>query len=161
MEPDQFREWRKSLNLTQGEAAGKLGLGKRTVAAYETTGGIPKHVALACTALTLFSRQDPIREEEKKEQPIDMTAFVKEQHPHLGVGDTALLLDAEMKRGRTYSEVNFRLEFGSEVEEWVSAHTPSAKLSLQRVRIPTGEREVPVVTFSKVVEAVYFKMRWA
>lgn len=59
MRPAAFKAWRKSLGLSQKEAADALGLKNRIVQYYEKgeRNGekvkIPKHVRLACYALTL------------------------------------------------------------------------------------------------------------
>jgi DNA-binding transcriptional regulator YiaG len=65
MTPEDFKLWRRRMELTQAEAARALGLGKSTVELYEAgqrrdTGArveIPRAVALACAAL--FHRIGP------------------------------------------------------------------------------------------------------
>ncbi len=58
MSPSSFKRWRKSLKLSQKEAANALGLKRRAVQYYEKgerngeTLKIPKAVRLACFALT-------------------------------------------------------------------------------------------------------------
>lgn len=58
MKPEDFKRWRKSLNLSQKQAAEALGLKRRVVQYYEKgerDGGkvvIPKTVRLACFALS-------------------------------------------------------------------------------------------------------------
>jgi len=57
MKPGDFKRWRKSLNLSQKQAAEALGLKRRVVQYYEKgerDGGrveIPKTVRLACYAI--------------------------------------------------------------------------------------------------------------
>ncbi|MEO0329814.1 MAG: helix-turn-helix transcriptional regulator [Pseudomonadota bacterium] len=57
MAPKQFRKWRKSLDLSQKEAAQKLGLNKRMIQYYEKgerdgkAVTIPKYIRLACYAI--------------------------------------------------------------------------------------------------------------
>lgn len=59
MKPDEFKAWRKSLGLSQKRAAEALGLKNRIVQYYEKGERdgekvkIPKHVRLACCALSL------------------------------------------------------------------------------------------------------------
>lgn len=59
MKPEEFRAWRKSLGLSQKKAAEALGLKNRIVQYYEKGERdgekvkIPKHVRLACCALSL------------------------------------------------------------------------------------------------------------
>lgn len=59
MTPGEFKVWRKSLGLSQREAAEALGLKNRIVQYYEKGERdgdkvkIPKHVRLACYALSL------------------------------------------------------------------------------------------------------------
>ena len=59
MTPGEFKVWRKSLGLSQKEAADALGLKNRIVQYYEKGERdgdkvkIPKHVRLACYALSL------------------------------------------------------------------------------------------------------------
>ncbi|WP_082536950.1 MULTISPECIES: helix-turn-helix domain-containing protein [unclassified Aureimonas] len=59
MEPDEFRQWRKSLGWKQKDAAEKLGLKKRVIQYYEKGDrdgkavAIPTSVELACLALAL------------------------------------------------------------------------------------------------------------
>lgn len=58
MEPEDFRRWRKSLGLSQKDAAHALGLKRRVVQYYEKGERdgkdleIPRYVRLACAALT-------------------------------------------------------------------------------------------------------------
>ena len=52
MTKKEFREWRRELDLTQLEAAARLGIARRTVQDYE--GGksaVPRYIELACEAL--------------------------------------------------------------------------------------------------------------
>ncbi|MFL5334090.1 MAG: helix-turn-helix domain-containing protein [Geminicoccaceae bacterium] len=59
MTPSDFKAWRKSLGLSQKKAADALGLKNRIVQYYEKGERdgdkvkIPKHVRLACYALSL------------------------------------------------------------------------------------------------------------
>jgi transcriptional regulator with XRE-family HTH domain len=59
MTPDAFKAWRKSLGLSQKKAADALGLKNRIVQYYEKGERdgdkvkIPKHVRLACYALSI------------------------------------------------------------------------------------------------------------
>jgi transcriptional regulator with XRE-family HTH domain len=59
MTPNHFKAWRKSLGLSQKKAADALGLKNRIVQYYEKGERdgekvkIPKHVRLACYALSL------------------------------------------------------------------------------------------------------------
>ena len=59
MTPHEFKAWRKGLGLSQKKAAEALGLKNRIVQYYEKGERdgekvkIPKHVRLACYALTL------------------------------------------------------------------------------------------------------------
>jgi DNA-binding XRE family transcriptional regulator len=65
MEPEQFREWRARMRLSQAAAAEALGLGRTTVQAYEhgrrrdaiAFAGIPLVVELACEALERRERK--------------------------------------------------------------------------------------------------------
>ncbi len=75
MDAADFKRWRKSLKLSQKEAAEALGLKRRVVQYYEKGNRdgkevvIPKTVRLACYALTLeipdYHGPEP-REKEKK-----------------------------------------------------------------------------------------------
>ena len=57
MKPGDFKRWRRSLKLSQKEAAEALGLKRRVVQYYEKgerdgeTVKIPKYIRLACSAL--------------------------------------------------------------------------------------------------------------
>lgn len=57
MKPSDFKRWRKSLRLSQKEAAEALGLKRRVVQYYEKgerdgeTVKVPKYIRLACSAL--------------------------------------------------------------------------------------------------------------
>lgn len=52
MTRDEFREWRQRLDLSQVDAALKLGMGRRQVQKYEAgEAPIPHVVELACEAL--------------------------------------------------------------------------------------------------------------
>ena len=59
MKPSQFKAWRKSLKMTQKEAASALGLKSRIIQYYEKGErngekfAIPKAITLACYTLTL------------------------------------------------------------------------------------------------------------
>lgn len=60
MTPEQFKAWRKRLDLTQQGAADAIGISRRMVQAYEADKQpIPKPVALACTALALGLKDYP------------------------------------------------------------------------------------------------------
>lgn len=58
MEPNDFKKWRKSLNLSQKDAAHLLGLKRRMIQYYEKGERdgdkvtIPRSVRLACYALS-------------------------------------------------------------------------------------------------------------
>src|SRR3954452_12137548 len=134
MLPEQFYEWRTSLGFTQADAAGHLGVSKRSVFNYESTGPIPQTVALACMAIS--SRMQTRDFFEK---------LVKEQHPKLG--EFVLALPFVVERERTYEEV-FEIGFTAEVREWVRENTPNAHFSMRTVITPDQQRrEVAVVTF--------------
>lgn len=72
MKPQDFRDWRKLMKLSQDGAASELGLNRSTVQIYERGArpdgrpfaGIPRHVALACRAL--FHRLAPWGDENKE-----------------------------------------------------------------------------------------------
>jgi len=57
MEPSDFKKWRKSLKLSQRDAAGALGLKRRMIQYYEKGEregekvSIPRSVRLACYAI--------------------------------------------------------------------------------------------------------------
>lgn len=59
MKPSEFKAWRKSLKLTQKDAAEQLGLKSRMIQYYEKgvrsgeTCEIPKAIELACYAIGL------------------------------------------------------------------------------------------------------------
>lgn len=54
MTPTSFLAWRKRLGLTKIEAARRLGVGRNTVAAYETgRATIPVHIAVLCHAIAI------------------------------------------------------------------------------------------------------------
>jgi hypothetical protein len=67
MDPEQFREWRTAMTMTQQQAAEALGLSKSTIENYESGKRrdndqpveIPKVVALACAALQRDVGGDP------------------------------------------------------------------------------------------------------
>jgi transcriptional regulator with XRE-family HTH domain len=75
MEPGDFKKWRKSLKLSQKEAAHALGLKRRMIQYYESGERdgdkveIPLSVRLACFALTqgVFDYNGPNRKTQKKE----------------------------------------------------------------------------------------------
>ena len=75
MEPVDFRKWRKSLHLSQKEAAHALGLKRRMIQYYESGQrdgekvAIPKSVRLACYALSegVADYHGPTRRIEKLE----------------------------------------------------------------------------------------------
>lgn len=53
MTKDEFRQWRKSLGLTQEQGASVLGMARRQIQKYEVGDAeIPLVVALACAALS-------------------------------------------------------------------------------------------------------------
>ena len=57
MTPKQFKKWRKGLDLSQKEAASRLGLNKRMIQYYEKGERdgkkveVPKYIRLACYSL--------------------------------------------------------------------------------------------------------------
>lgn len=76
MKPSQVRAWRKSLKMTQQEAASALGLKLRIIQCYEKGErngekfAIAKAITLACYALTLgvdsYSGPEPDRKNRKE-----------------------------------------------------------------------------------------------
>jgi len=79
MTPADFKRWRKSLNLSQKEAASALGLKRRVVQYYEKGERdgkkvqIPRTVRLACYALTAgaFDYAGPVSEDQPdKAKPV-------------------------------------------------------------------------------------------
>jgi transcriptional regulator with XRE-family HTH domain len=61
MTADEFTAWRKHLGLSGRKAAAALGVSKNTITAYERgKWGIPKTVALACSAVANQLRPWPI-----------------------------------------------------------------------------------------------------
>jgi hypothetical protein len=95
----------------------------------------------------------------RKQQSLNFTALLKEQHPELWVGQTAIALPFKVQRDRTFDGVE--LTFSAEAREWMEVHTPSAKLSLQPIHTPTESWEVAVVTFTSVPHATRFKSKWS
>ena len=67
MTPEDFRQWRSAMGMTQQQAAGMLGLSKSTIELYESGKRrdndqpveIPRVVALACAALRREVGDDP------------------------------------------------------------------------------------------------------
>jgi len=67
MTPEEFRQWRSAMGMTQQQAAGMLGLSKSTIELYESGKRrdndqpveIPRVVALACAALRREVGDDP------------------------------------------------------------------------------------------------------
>jgi transcriptional regulator with XRE-family HTH domain len=145
--PEQFRKWRELHGFTQGEAAERLGVSRRSVVVYESTGPIPKYVALACEALT-----------DETQAAGYFERLVKEQHPRLG--EHILVMPFLVRRTSTYEEL-IEIGFMPEVKDWVQDNTPSARFSLQTIITPEMRRlEIAVVSFENAKEAVYFKLRW-
>lgn len=77
MEPTDFRKWRKSLNLSQKDAAQILGLKRRMIQYYEKGERdgekvkIPRSVRLACYAIStgVADYHGPHRKPEMLEKP--------------------------------------------------------------------------------------------
>jgi transcriptional regulator with XRE-family HTH domain len=79
MKPSEFKHWRKSLSLSQKEAAHALGLKRRMVQYYEKGERdgemveVPKAVRLACFALTVgiadYHGPDGVERAKKAEAP--------------------------------------------------------------------------------------------
>jgi transcriptional regulator with XRE-family HTH domain len=174
MTPEEFRKWRKSLGFTQAEAAKALGVGKRTVTAYESDGPVPTQITLACKALALqdaFQKLSHARRAAEilaaGEKSFELEMLVKEQHPELKIGDTALMLPFEIKRGKTYTSL-FEpspdlLEqcLSNEARDWLSEQANPVIFSLKRIETPSGDREIGVAIFASLVDAVHFKFRWS
>jgi transcriptional regulator with XRE-family HTH domain len=65
MTPSEFKSWRKSLKLTQKEAAHKLGLKPRIIQYYEkgerngSSFAVPRSVELACFPISLGIERFP------------------------------------------------------------------------------------------------------
>lgn len=54
MTPDDLIAWRKTLGLSQADAALKLGAGRRSIQQWESGQyDIPRYIALACSAIAL------------------------------------------------------------------------------------------------------------
>ena len=66
MKPEEFKKWRKSLELSQKNAAEMLGLKIRIIQYYEKgkkgkkTINIPKYIQLACLALEIQNKINKI-----------------------------------------------------------------------------------------------------
>ena len=66
MKPEEFKKWRKSLGLSQKNAAEMLGLKIRIIQYYEKgkkgkkTINIPKYIQLACLALEIQNKINKI-----------------------------------------------------------------------------------------------------
>ena len=66
MKPEEFKKWRKSLGLSQKNAAETLGLKIRIIQYYEKgkkgkkTINIPKYIQLACLALEIQNKINKI-----------------------------------------------------------------------------------------------------
>jgi len=66
MKPEEFKKWRKSLGLSQKNAAEMLGLKIRIIQYYEKgkkgkkTINIPKYIQLACAALEIQNKINKI-----------------------------------------------------------------------------------------------------
>lgn len=79
MKPGDFKRWRKSLKLSQKEAAEVLGLKRRVVQYYEKgerdgeTVTIPKYIRLACSAVAsgIHDYQGPTKEKPAKPEVAD------------------------------------------------------------------------------------------
>ena len=71
MKPSEFKNWRKSLKLTQKQAAHKLGLKPRIIQYYEKGERdgepfvVPRAVELACYAISVGMERYPGPEEKK------------------------------------------------------------------------------------------------
>lgn len=82
MEPGDFRKWRKSLKLSQKEAAHALGLKRRMIQYYESGERdgekveIPKSVRLACYALLegVLDYHGPGRKYPRREEEAEKVA---------------------------------------------------------------------------------------
>ena len=91
MEPADFKKWRKSLKLSQKEAAQALGLKRRMIQYYEKGErdgdkvDIPRSVRLACFALTegvedyhgpnrKIKRQDDKTKKDKEREEVEAEA---------------------------------------------------------------------------------------
>lgn len=147
MTPEDFLEWRKSLSLTQSEAAARLGVSKRSIATYEGSGPVPKTVALACVAVTNEAQTGRFLEK-----------LVRQQHPELG--EYTLVLPFVVERESTYADL-IEVGFSAEAQEWVQENTPSAAFAMKTVITPDmRRRQVALVTFKDLKEATYFKLRW-
>lgn len=100
MKPEDFKRWRKSLDLSQKEAAEALGLKRRVVQYYEKgerDGGkvvIPKTVRLACFALSQGVRE--YKGPSKREMQA-LRAAAKGKEPADGGKDA----DGDRKRQKT------------------------------------------------------------
>ena len=67
MTPADFVDWRKRLGYVQDEAAGILGLSRRTIVSYERGEvAVPRSVELACEAV---ERRSPKKRKELLNQP--------------------------------------------------------------------------------------------
>src|SRR4026208_1203343 len=120
--PEQFRRWRELHDFTQAEAADRLGVSTRSGGVYESTGPVPRYVALACEAITDASQATGFFER-----------LVKEQHPRLG--EHILVMPFLVRRTSTYEEL-IEIGFTPEVKDWVQDNTPSARFLLQTVITP-------------------------
>lgn len=146
MTPEQFHEWRKSLHLTQAEAAQRLGVSKRSIFTYEGSGPVPQVVALACEAISRTLHK------------VDLERVVREQHPKLG--EFVLVIPFIIERESYYANAVV-VTLSEEVRDWVKENTPSAVLSMKTIITPDMKRQhVPVIAFDSSEETIFFRIRW-
>lgn len=146
MTPEQFHEWRKSLHLTQAEAAQRLGVSKRSIFTYEGSGPVPQVVALACEAISRTLNK------------VNLELVVREQHPKLG--EFVLIIPFVIERESSFADT-LVVTLSEEARDWVKENTPSAVLSIKTVITTDMKRQhVPVIAFDSSEEAVFFRIRW-
>lgn len=146
MTPEQFRTWREQHDLTQAQAAERLGVSKRSIFAYENAGPVPKSIELACRQIAT------------ELETLDATRLVREQYPRLG--SNFLVMPYQIERTSSYAHV-LETSLTSDVKDWLLEYAPGADLTLKTVITPTKKRiQVPVISFESEADAFYFKLRW-
>lgn len=146
MSPAEFADWRKQHGFTQDEAGKQLGVSKRSIFSYETTGPVPKTVALACRAVS------------SQEKKPNYTQLIKEQYP--AIKGFFIVIPIIAEKENAYADV-IQMVLNREVREWLRLNDINCRMELKIIITPSKKRmQVPIMVFEDETHAAVFKLRW-
>lgn len=151
MSPEELRTWRKMHCWTQAQAAEMLGISARSMTTYETTGPVPKVVALACTAVSRYSEGALMTREP------NIKKLVPEQHNDLG--ENYIVMPQYFLHGAPFGWA-VRMQLSSGARKLVKTMEETRFSVKSVVDIDKRRYAVPVMIFGSNREMTRFYTAW-